>query len=222
MFAGHIGAALAIGRTDRDTNVGIFVAAALLLDILLWIFVLWGWETVVIPASFSSSHQAEFTFQYSHGLLASLGWSALGGLITWVGLAGRPGRRRAALLVALAVFSHWALDVIVHRPELPLAGSGSHLMGLGLWNNVALALTIEIALLAIGLGLFISRSPLTSSKSTLLFVVAMIIGAFTVVGMTIGPVPPSARTMAASSLGTLAVVCILFYWMGRVRRLRSH
>ena len=39
MFAGHVGAALVIGRAERRVNVGVFIAAALLLDLLLWLFI---------------------------------------------------------------------------------------------------------------------------------------------------------------------------------------
>ncbi len=66
MFAGHLGTALAFGRAERGVNVGVFVVAALLLDFLLWLFVLLGWESVTIPADFASKHQAEFVFPYSH------------------------------------------------------------------------------------------------------------------------------------------------------------
>ena len=81
MFAGHIGTALAIGRAERAVNVGVFIAAALLLDFLLWLFVLLGWESVAIPANFANAHQPEFVFPYSHGLLASLIWSALAAIV---------------------------------------------------------------------------------------------------------------------------------------------
>jgi hypothetical protein len=70
MFAGHVGAALAIGRAEPEINVGIFVFAALLPDVLLWILVLLGWESVTIPADFASTHQAAYVFPWSHGLLA--------------------------------------------------------------------------------------------------------------------------------------------------------
>jgi hypothetical protein len=70
MFAGHVGAALATGRAEPEINVGIFVFAALLLVVLLWILVLLGWESVTIPADFASTHQAEYVFPWSHGLLA--------------------------------------------------------------------------------------------------------------------------------------------------------
>src|SRR5262245_56870374 len=84
VFAGHIGAALAIGRSERRVNVGVFVVAALLLDIALWLFVLLGWESVVIPPSFSATHQPEFVFPLSHSLAASIAWSAVTGLVVFV------------------------------------------------------------------------------------------------------------------------------------------
>lgn len=62
MFAGHIGTGLAIGRAERGLNVGVFIAAALLLDFLLWLFVLFGWESATIPGDFLSTHQPEFVF----------------------------------------------------------------------------------------------------------------------------------------------------------------
>ena len=91
MLAGHIGVALAIGRTERRVNVGVFVAAALLLDFLLWLFILLGAESVSIPPDFQVTRQVEFVFPYSHGLLAAAVWSAAGGV-----LASMLPRRAAA------------------------------------------------------------------------------------------------------------------------------
>ena len=215
MFAGHIGAALAIGRAERSVNVGAFIVAALLLDFLLWLFVLLGWESVAIPADFAKTHQAEFVFPYSHGLVASVVWSALAGMVGFVFYSRLQTRWRAAALVAIAVFSHWVLDALVHRPELPLAGSASHTVGFGLWNNMPLALTVETAIVVVGLFLFVSRTKLARSKSIALVVLGLIVMAFTALGMTMAPAPPSAMAMAASSLGTLALVCGLAYWLGR-------
>jgi len=109
MFAGHVGAALALGRGERRVNIGVFVAAAMLLDFTLWVLVLMGWESVIIPADFARTHQVRF------------------------------------------VFSHWLLDALVHRPEMPLLGSSSRMAGLGLWNHMPVALAMEavIALIAV-------------------------------------------------------------------------
>lgn len=71
MLAGHIGAALAIGRAERRINLGAIVSAALLLDCALWLFVLLGWESVTIPANFATARQLAFVFPYSHSLLAA-------------------------------------------------------------------------------------------------------------------------------------------------------
>ena len=77
MFAGHIGVGLALGRAERRVNVAVFVGAALLLDAILWLLVLAGWESVAIPADFERSRQPVFDFPVSHGLPRALPWSAL-------------------------------------------------------------------------------------------------------------------------------------------------
>lgn len=219
MFAGHVGAAFAIGRAERRVNVGIFVFAAVLLDFVLWLFVLLGWESVAIPANFTSTHQPEFIFPYSHGLLASLCWSALAGIATAL-CCRRLGHSkwRAGALVGAAVFSHWLLDALVHAPELPLAGAGSLKVGLGMWDTMPVALAIEAFIAVAGLGLFLSGAALSQAKALWLSVLSLLILAFTVIGMTIAPPPPSVIAMAASSLVTIVVVCALAGWLGRLPR----
>jgi hypothetical protein len=71
MLAGHIGAALVIGRAERRINIGAIIFAALLFDSVLWFFVLLGWESVTIPPHFATARQLVFVFPYSHGLLAA-------------------------------------------------------------------------------------------------------------------------------------------------------
>jgi hypothetical protein len=217
MFAGHLGVGLAMGRAERRVNVGLFVAAALLLDLVLWLLVLLGRESVAIPANFAGTHQAEFVFPYSHSLAASAVWSTLAAAGAWA-ICARLGaaRVRVALIVAAATFSHWLLDVLVHRPELPLAGATSPAMGLGLWNNMPTALVVEGAIVMLGLYLFLPRSGLPRTRSVAIAVLSLIILVFTVVGSTLAPPPPSAIAMAASSLVILVVVCALVAWLGRL------
>jgi hypothetical protein len=217
MFAGHVGVALAIGRAERRVNVGVFVFAALLLDIILWFFVLLGWESVTIPVNFASSHQPEFVFPYSHGLLASIAWSALAGAAIFIGYPRLKKRKlRAAAFVGTAVFSHWLLDALVHVPELPLAGAGSMKVGLGLWQSMPVALVVEAFILVVGLCLFMPGASLSRAKKLWLAVLSLLILAFTVVGMTVAPPPPSVNAMAASSFVTIIVVCVLACWLGRI------
>ena len=217
MFAGHMGAALVIGRAERRVNVGAFIFAALLLDVALWLFVLLGWESVSIPTNFASTHQPEFVFPYSHGLLASVAWSALAGAAAFIWYRHlKAAKLRVAALVAVAVFSHWLLDVLVHIPELPLASAGSLKVGLGLWQDMPVALVVEAALVVAGLCFFIPSVNLSQAKSISLTVLSLLILAFTVAGMTVAPPPPSVVAMAGSSLATIIVVCALACWLGRL------
>lgn len=215
MFAGHIGGAFAVARLERRVNVGALVAASLLLDFLLWLFILLGWESVAIPADFPRTHQPEFVFPYSHGLLATVVWSGLAGALTFWLLPGRTSQKaRSALLVAGVVFSHWPLDALVHRPELPVAGATSTLLGIGLWNNMPVALVIEGAVVALGMYLFLPGCGISRGKKRALAALSLLVLAFTVVGMTVAPPPPSVTAMAASSLGTIVVVSVLIGWLG--------
>ncbi len=215
MFAGHIGAALVIARVETRLNLGIFIFAALLLDVLLWIFVLAGWETVTIRPDFGVTHQPAFVFPYSHGLLASVAWAMLAGATV---LVARPGRDiktlRAAVLVGAAVFSHWLLDALVHVPELPLVGIDSAKVGLGLWQDMPVALAVEALIVVAGLGIFIPGARLSRNGKLWLTTLSLVLLAFTVAGLTIAPAPPSATAMAASSLVTILVVGVVACWIG--------
>jgi hypothetical protein len=216
MFAGHIGAAMAIGRVERRVNLGVLVCAALLLDVLLWLFVLAGRESVVIPVNFAGTHQPEFVFPYSHGLLAAIAWSTLAGLtaLRWYRLL-QAAKWRVAACIALAVFSHWLLDALVHVPELPLAGEHSLKVGLGLWGSMPVALAVESLITVLGLGLFLAGASLTRGRRFGLAVLVIVTLVFTIFGMTVAPPPPSATAMAASSLVTIVVVCALAGWLGK-------
>jgi hypothetical protein len=217
MFAGHVGAALAIGRGERRINPGIFVFASLLLDVLLWIFVLVGWEAVTIPPNFAFTHQPEFVFPHSHGLMASIVWSLLAAAAASIGSRRRlVPKHRAATLVALAACSHWLLDALVHVPELPIAGASSMKVGLGLWQAMPVALALESVLLLTGLCLFVRGSSLLRIRKLWLIALAVLILALTLAGMTIAPPPPSPTAMAWSSLSAIAMVCGLIGWLGRL------
>jgi len=216
MLAGHVGVGLALGRAERGTNVALFVAAALLLDFLLWALILLGAEAVTLPPGFVQTRQPEFDFPYSHGLAACSGWAILAGSATYaLGRAGDPVRLRRALLVAAAVASHWLLDALVHAPELPLLGASSPKVGLGLWDRLGMALTAEALLTVAGLALFLRGAQLPRPRKVAFGVLTLLVLGFTVIGMAAAPPPPSAAAMAASSLGMLVVVCGLFAWLGR-------
>ena len=205
-----------LGRGAREVNAGAFIVAALLLDLLLWCFVLGGLESATLPADFRSTHQARFVFPWSHGLLAACAWSLLAAVLAARLL--RPGaraRNRIAALIAAAVFSHWLLDALVHVPELPLAGPESAKFGLGLWRHMSVALAVESAVVVAGLWLYLHGSGWARSRAVALVLLCVVLLIFTIAGMTVAPPPPSVTAMAAGSLLTLAGVCGLALWIGR-------
>lgn len=215
MFAGHVGAALALGRAVPRLNLGGLVLAAMLLDVVLWALVLLGLETATIAADFGSTHQPHFEFPYSHSLLAGAGWSMLGAATAYMACR-RPGpaRLRAAAVVAAAVFSHWLLDALVHEPEMPVAGSGSGMLGLGLWRQMPVALAVEAIIALTGLCVWVSGAGVSRARKLGLSALVLLVVAFTVVGMTVAPPPPSATAMAAASLATIVLVSLLAGWLG--------
>jgi hypothetical protein len=191
-------------------------AAALLLDVVLWVLVLLGWESVTIPADFALTHQPRFVFPWSHGLVAAIGWSAAAAAAVLLA-ASAPGwrRGRAAPIVAAVVFSHWLLDALVHRPELPLAGAASPVVGAALWDHLAVALAVEAALVVAGLALWARASSVPRGRRLAVGAVVLVVLALTIAGMTVAPAPPSASAMASSSLATIAILCGLLAWLGR-------
>ena len=218
MFAGHVGAGLAIGRLERRVNVAVFVGAALLLDVLFWAFALLGWESVSIPQDYAARHQLAFVFPWTHGFAASLAWSAGAAFLAFAASGElRSGRARFAALVAAAVFSHWLLDALVHRPEMPLLGERSPHVGLALWDQLGLSLAVETAITLGGLWFFLSGRALTRGRSIALASLVLIVLVMTASGMTVAPPPPSAFALAASSLVTLVIVCACAAWIGRAR-----
>jgi hypothetical protein len=222
MFVGHVGAGLAIARAEPRVNAGVFVGAALLLDVVLWVLVLLGIEHATIPRDFAQRHIATFEFPYSHGLVAALVWSALAGAIVVAPRSAlRPYAARVGLLVGAAVSSHWVLDVLVHVPELPLVGPASPQLGLALWESPPQAIALEVAIAVIGLWLYLGGAALPRAKKVALAVLVLLLTVFTIAGMTVAPPPPSAAAMAGSSLATLLVVCGLFVWLDMARS-RAH
>src|SRR6516225_134982 len=107
MFAGHLGASLALSRRSAGAGLGTLFLAAMLLDLALWIFVLAGVEHVYSPVDFRTAADFEFDFPYSHSLVGALVWSSIGGLLFYA-VRKRDHRPMLSGTVAIgaAVFSH--------------------------------------------------------------------------------------------------------------------
>ncbi|HEY5799508.1 MAG TPA: hypothetical protein VIT92_04775, partial [Burkholderiaceae bacterium] len=149
--------------------------------------------------------------------------SVLAGCFAWAAYwPFKQARRRAAVLVALAVFSHFVLDFIVHRPEMPVLGAASAQLGLGLYlKNMPLALSLEIVLALTGLAAFLHGCKLPRAKRMGIAALVLLLAAMTLMGLTDAPPPSSPSVMAYSMLITIVVFCYLLRWLGRSPRVRK-
>lgn len=144
MFIGHYSAAFVAKAAKPSIPVWVLLLAAQLVDILWAILVLTGVEQVRLNPALPSNPLELEGIPVSHSLLATLLWSAL----TFLGARRALGLESpAAWIAAATVGSHWLLDFVVHRPDLPLL-FGSPKVGLGIWNYPTLAYLLEIALIA--------------------------------------------------------------------------
>ena len=149
MGIGHAALALGASRAAPRINAGVLIFAAFMADFLLGIFAALGMEQAHVPPDFATRHYLTFTFPYSHGMVALLGWGLLfGAMCCWV---TRQDRVRVFWVIAALVFSHFILDGLVHAPELPLLGQNSPKLGLALWDHMPLELTIESLMALAGL-----------------------------------------------------------------------
>lgn len=216
MFVGHLGAGLAAKAVRREVNLGVAMGAALLLDAVLWLFVLAGWEEMIVPADYAQKHFLLFDFPLSHSLVAALLWAALAALL-WATASRRALLSLATGVIALTVLSHWLLDFLVHAPDMTLWGDASPRLGLGLWNKLTLALLVEMAIALAGLALFLSRVKLSPARRLVVIAMTMIVAALTYMGMQSPEPPPGAALPAITSLIAIALLVTVSAWADRVR-----
>jgi hypothetical protein len=150
MFIGHYALALAAKRAAPRTSLGTLVAATTLADLLLPVLFLAGWEHArIVPNPNPFLTLWLDSIPISHSLLTLIGWGVLFAVLYRM----RTGYGRGAVIVALLVVSHWVLDWVTHRPDMPLYPGGRGL-GLGLWNSVSGTVVTETVMFGACLWLY--------------------------------------------------------------------
>jgi len=198
MFVGHYGVSFAAKKVEPAVPLWVLFIAVQLLDVAWAPLVLLGIEKVRIVPGITASNPLDLYYMpYTHGLIAAIAWSAAA-FVVYRFIAG--GRPKAAMIVGLAVFSHWVLDFLVHRPDLPLYGNTAK-MGLGLWNLPALALGLEIVLLFGGMWLYFQAG----ARRRIAFVVFGLIMVAIQAYVFFGPPPVSDKAAAATALVAYAL-----------------
>jgi hypothetical protein len=200
MFVGHYGVSFAAKRLVPAVPLWALFIAVQLLDVLWAPFVLLGIEKVRIVPGITASNPFDLYYMpYTHSLLAALLWSG-GALMLYRALRPQGHVGQAGAVVALAVFSHWVLDFVVHRPDLPLYDNTAK-VGLGLWNLPMVAFALETTLLFGGMALFLSRTGVPRLRMVAFGLVMLAIQAY----IFFGPPPVSANAAALTALGAYVV-----------------
>lgn len=154
MFIGHYGPAYAIKRWRPQIPIFVLFFAVQLVDVAWAVFVPLGIERVRIVPGITATNPLDLYYMpYTHSLVAALLWSLVGAGVYAV-FKPRALRMRIGLAVGVAIFSHWLLDFLVHRPDLPLYDNSGK-VGLGLWNFPVVALVLEVGSLLLGAVLYL-------------------------------------------------------------------
>ena len=196
MFLGHFGVALAAKEVAPKASLGTLVFAAQFADMLWPLLLLAGVEQVRIVPGLMAASPFDFTsYPVSHSLVAQLGWGAILGVIYF--LIKRDGR--TALIVGSLVPTHWVLDFIAHRPDMPIYPGGAK-YGLGMWNSLPVTIVVEYAAFAAGIAIYLSITRAKDRTANLaLWSLLGLLGVL-YVGSEFGPPPPNVKILAESAL----------------------
>lgn len=204
MFLGHFALAFAAKKAAPAISLGMLFVAAQLADLLWPALVLAGVEQVRIAPGITAVTPLDFVrYPYSHSLAALLAWGVVLGFGYRIVRGG--GARAWAILAAL-VASHWVLDAIVHRPDLPLVpGSGAR-AGLGLWDSVPASMALELALFAAGIAIYARGTRAADRVGRLAFVGLVAFLLVVYAGSVFGPPPPSPQAVAWTAMSMWLLV----------------
>lgn len=212
MFVGHLGAALLAKRLKPAVPMSVLVGAAFGLDLLWPLLLFAGIETVRVDPGNTAFTGLDFvSYPWSHSLAATAVWSGLSWLV-----ARRVWSSSGAGLVAGTVASHWLLDFVAHRPDLPLWPGGPR-VGLGLWNSVPGTIAVEGALFLVAVVLYVRSSASRDLTGRVALWALLGVVGFAWLSGPWGPPPPSASAVAVVGL----ILWLLPPWWGWIERHRT-
>lgn len=214
MFIGHFGIGFGAKKAAPGISLGLLFMAVQFLDLLWPTLLLLDAEHVSIVPGITKSTPLDFTdYPISHSLLTVIGWGLLFGFLYWL----IKKNTKYAIILALCVVSHWFLDYIVHRPDLPLYPGDSPRVGLAVWNFPILSLLIEGAIFLTGVIMYVKKTSATNGIGRIgLWILVGLLGLIHV-GNIFGPPPPNVATiMWAGQLQWIFV--LLAFWIDHNRR----
>ena len=219
MFVGHYGPAFAAKAASKSIPLWVVFVAVQLVDVWWAVFVLLGIEKVRIVPGITATNPLDLYYMpYTHSLVGAVLWSTAAGFIYY--LVRRVDGSLAALIVGAAVFSHWVLDLLVHRPDLPLYDD-TFKVGLGLWNYPVPAFLLELGVLFGGMYLYLKATEPVSRAGRYGMVIFGIAMAAVQWIAFFGPPPVSDKAAAITALVFYGVFAGVVHWLEKQRIARA-
>src|SRR5580698_8172098 len=205
MFIGHYGPAFGGKAALKQIPLWVLFIAVQWMDVVWSIFVMTGIEKVRIVPGFTEASPLDLYYMpYTHGLGGALVLSALLGAV--VALFTRDNKRAVFLIVAACVFSHWILDLVVHKPDLWIYDGVK--LGFGLWRWVWISLPLELITLFVGAWFYVRYVPARAYGNLVLWIFVALMTALEVYGA-FGPAPGSPQAEAQTALLAYGVLALL-------------
>jgi len=168
------------------------MAAVMLVDLIWPILLMFGVEHVRIQRGATRFTPLDFIdYPWTHSLVMGIAWGVLFGIVYFA--VTRYGR--GAVVIGACVVSHWLLDLIVHRPDLPLFPGGGPRLGLGLWNSPPATIAVESAMFAVGILIYRDTTKAIDRIGSIAFWAFVVVLAAIYIGNASGTPPPNTRVL---------------------------
>ena len=218
MFIGHFAVGFAAKKFAPRASLAPLLAAPLFLDILWPIFILLGWEHVRIdPGNTRYTPLDLYDYPWSHSLLFSIFWATVFALIYHRITHYRAG----TIAIWIGVVSHWILDWITHRPDIPLYPGGGPRLGLGLWNSIPGTMIVELTMFATGIALYLQTTRPRDRIGRYAFAAYIVLLLALYIGDRFSPPPPSVAAIAWPGVFASLLLLPWALWFDRHRTLRA-
>ena len=213
MFTGHLAVGFIGKRIEPKVSLGTFMLAAMLPDFIVYPLLIAGVESIRVMPGVKSNRIVGENIGWSHSLLTDTIWALLLACVYFL----RRRYPRGAWLLFAAVLSHWVLDVIGHRPDMPLAPGTPWRLGLGLWNYFPAAVAIEGGLWLIAIILYVQSSRAKTWPGIYVFWLGITLFTLLWLGNIRGGMDPNPVRAGIGGLMVFSTIIAWAYWMNRAR-----
>jgi hypothetical protein len=217
MFIGHFAVGFGAKKVAPKVKLGTLFFAAQFLDLLWPAFLILGFEHARInPGNTAFTPFDFYDYPLSHSLLTSIGWSVLIGGLYFYLKKNLPN----SIIVGCSVFSHWLLDFLTHKPDLPIAPGIHTNLGLGLWNSITGTILVEGFLFVGAVTIYIRATTSIDRIGHYAFWGLIVLLLISYIANIVSPPPPNMTAVAYAGFAQWLFIG-LGYWIDRHRQTRT-